>query len=267
MIPLTGSVPSENGVSQSSSFDPDTEEALIRRYSRPKQPEIVFEFTRDPGLLHQYYRIREDGFGSVLGLTRYSGAECEYDRNGYILVAKMGNFCIGGARLNIKTPRRPHLLPMEIEDFRLEKLFPYLQHKQLSYGQVSGVAILPEFRNGEISREILRRAIQKSVALNVHMLFAICPLINSRLYRQEFVGMGWKDTKVHMDVPLPVYPTMEEIKLYLMSSVIDKSVVRGTEYTSSASMHNKPCVMNAAIADKMVFNNSIVRMSYDSAVL
>lgn len=203
----------------------DEEEALARRYNRRNlfNKELVFEFTRDPGLLGQYYNLRKNEFDAVLGVN-YINGESDCDRDGHIMVVRIGNFCVGGARLNIKSPRRPNLLPMEIKDFRLEKHFPYLQHKQMSYGQVSGVAILPEFRFGDVSREMLRRIINKSVAMNLHMLFAICPLINSRLYKQEFVGLGWKETKIHLGIELPSYPTLEEVKLYLMSSVIDKSL-------------------------------------------
>src|ERR1051326_5915726 len=42
--------------------------ALIQRYSRKPLPPLTFEFTHDTAYLHQYYRLREDEFNSVLRL-------------------------------------------------------------------------------------------------------------------------------------------------------------------------------------------------------
>lgn len=202
------------------------EEALVRRYRRRQQPELVYEFTRDPGLLHQYYRIRADEYKAVYGFNNYPSTETKYDRNGHVIVARVGNFCVGGARIDIKTPRRPRLLPMEIEDFRLENHFTELRYKQVSYGQASGFALLPEFRGGDVSREIVKRGCSKAAALNLSVLFAVCPILNSRLYKQDCKAIGLKDTKIHFDIELPVYPHLKEAKHYLLSIPIDKSLVK-----------------------------------------
>src|SRR4051794_21513116 len=85
------------------------EEALARRYSKKRYllDNLTFEFTRDKGLLHQYYRIRANEYNAVLGLTNYPDMETEHDRKGHVMVARIGNFCVGGARINITTPRKP----------------------------------------------------------------------------------------------------------------------------------------------------------------
>lgn len=237
------------------------EEALARRYNRAKQPDLVFEFTRDPGLLHQYYKIRANEFIDVLGLTSgYPENETEHDRNGQILVARIGNFCVGGVRLVSKTPRNPRLLPMEIDDFRLENYFPDLRHKQISYGQLSNLSLLPEFRNREISREMMKRLFSKADAMNLSMLFAASPKLNSRLYRQNCILMGFQNTKIYWDIELPVYQYLEEIKLYLMSSVIDKSVkTNSSRLVSTARSHSFEKEINSNF-DEIIFNNSTVHL-------
>src|SRR2546425_235825 len=117
-------------------FDFDKEETLARRYSRKRYllENLTFEFTRDRGLLHQYYEIRKNEYNAVYSKLfhvdkNYYDGESDHDRSGHIMVVRGGNFCVGGVRININTPRKPQLLPVEIEDFRVEKYFPQLRHK------------------------------------------------------------------------------------------------------------------------------------------
>jgi hypothetical protein len=193
------------------------EEALQRRYSRTPYPELTFEFTRDPGLLHQYYRLRAQEYIAVHGLKDFPATESKHDRTGHIMVARMGNFCVGGARIDVTTPRLSRLLPMEADTFRLKKHFPYLQHKQMSYCQVSGFALLSGFHGSAVTREMIGRVLEKAAALSMHMLFAACPMLNARLYRQSCASNGWKDSQIHYDIELPDDPSTEGIKLYLFS--------------------------------------------------
>src|SRR5271170_7064251 len=103
-------------------------EFLAERFMRRlKQPEkIAYEFTHDPGLLHQYYQLREDMFIRVWGLEHFTGQRDGFDKSSQILVAKRGLQCIGGVRFSMSTPSHPHLLPMEGDDLSLSKLFPEL---------------------------------------------------------------------------------------------------------------------------------------------
>lgn len=184
-------------------YDLEREERLTTRYSRKAPAPLAFEFTRDPGLLHQYYKIRENEFNNVLGLTNYSGVENEHDKTAHILVIKSGSFCVGGIRLHVKTPRNPKPLPVEIKGFSLEKYFPHLSYKPVSYGQISVLAVLPEFRGAGITRAIFQRVISKAEALNLRYLFGACPPLNARLYRHDFKAMGLTDTTIHYDIELP----------------------------------------------------------------
>jgi len=184
--------------------DLEREEALAKRFSRKNifHANLVFEFTRDPALLQQYYQIRAHEYNAVLGLQHYPVVECEHDLYVYILVERQGNFCVGGVRVNIKTPRKPALLPLETGDFRLEKYFPHLQHNQLSYAQVSGLALLSEFRGGAITISMLKRILDKCFASNVSTLFATCPLPNARLYKHDWDMLGFKDSQIYYDIDL-----------------------------------------------------------------
>jgi hypothetical protein len=191
-------------------------EALARRFSRNPHPELTFEFTRDPGLLHQYYKLREKEYNIYYGLDPLSGAESENDHKGHTMIVRRGNFCVGGARINVKTPRRPHLLPMEINDFRLENFFPELGYRQLSYGQACMFVLLLEFRGGDVVKEMVKRVCYKAAALNLSFLFATCPWVNARLYRQACVSIGLTETRIHTEIELPLYRYLEGIKQHLL---------------------------------------------------
>jgi hypothetical protein len=205
-------------------YDPGIR-ALARRFGRILPPELTFEFTRDPGLLHQYYRIRAQEYIAVHGLTGFPDTESKYDRNGFIVVARMGNFCIGGARINTTTSSLSRLLPMETDDFRLKRHFSSLEYKQMSYCQVSGLALLSEFHGSTVTREMINRILHKAASLSMNMLFAACPIFNARLYKQSCALLGWENPHIYYDIELPHDPTTEGIKLYLFSVNINKRLV------------------------------------------
>ncbi len=91
-----------------------------------ESPALDYEFTNDPALLEQYYQLREQMFISVWGLKRFHGVEDAFDKDANTLIARMGNLCVGGARILMKVPGNSNQLPMEGDDFNLEQLLPEL---------------------------------------------------------------------------------------------------------------------------------------------
>jgi hypothetical protein len=153
--------------------------------------------------------------------------ENEHDRNAHIMVVRSGNFCVGGARINIKNPRKPDLLPVETGDFRIEKYFPELGYKQMSYGQVSGFTLLPEFRGKDVAIKMSRNLYRKALALNVDVLFADTSLVHARLYHLDCAAIGL-ETKIHYDIKIPD-PDVHQV---LFSAVINKSMTYASFMTS-----------------------------------
>ena len=203
------------------------EEIVASRYYIKKflSGDITIEFTRDAGLLHQYYRIRDQEFKAVLQSDDYAQLEDEYDENGYIAVARIGNFCIGGMRLNVKTPRRSLLLPLETNDFRLAHYFPELKYRELIYAQISGFAILQEMRNGSVCHNLTKRLYSKALSLNVHIGFFTAPKANARLYKIDCVSLGIKNTKIHTDIVLPQYNDTDYLISIPLHEIAGKSLV------------------------------------------
>lgn len=207
-----------------SDTDSPNEKELERRFARaPKRREgMTFEFTRDPSLLHQFCELYETEC-RVVSLPTYYAAENDYNQKGHILVVRQGKLCVGGARLSVKTPRQPNALPLEINGFKLSDHFPELEQKQMRYGELSRLVIMPDFRKGDLTREIFRHMYRKSLALDLDMVFAAAPLINVRAYRNQCLAIGLTHPKVHTDIEVPPYPTHEDVKDYLFSVVVEKS--------------------------------------------
>ncbi len=199
------------------------EDALKRRFSRlrPIKLELVYEFTKDPALLHQYHEIYEREFRTVHDANSYHTVEDDHDRRAHILVVRRGNFCVGGARINITSPRQPHPLPIEIGDFKIDDHFPQLRQKELSYGQLGRFCLLPEFRGGMITRMMFWHIHRKSVALGLSELFGTATKIGVRSYKRDCRAIGL-EAKIHPDIELPTYPMCDEIKFFLISAQLDK---------------------------------------------
>ncbi|WP_372742561.1 hypothetical protein, partial [Neptunomonas sp.] len=107
---------------------------------------IHFELTKNPQHLNDYYKIREECFRTDLLLTAFDGSEDQHDKEGYILIARDGDRCIGGARINGCSPKADTRLPIENDDFIIKDLFPDLSLEKHAYCQWTRLALLPEYR-------------------------------------------------------------------------------------------------------------------------
>ena len=165
--------------------------------------ELEFEFTRDPDLLHQYHQIYEREFRIVQNadLYRHDGDD-EHDQRGLNLVARRGGLCVGGFRMSVKTPEEPHPLPIEMGDFRLADHFPCLNERPIRCCQVGRLCLLPEFRGGDVTFELIRHITRKAVELKLEMFFATAPLLNARAYMKSCKAIGFTDVKIHFDIEL-----------------------------------------------------------------
>lgn len=175
------------------SLHPETERALTERYTRsftPRSSELVYEFTRDPGLLHQYFILRDQMFINVWGVEHSLAVKDEYDDKSHILVVRKGNQVVGGTRLTVSTPKHPQVMPMEGDDFNLRKVLPDLNLAQKKYGCISRMAVLPHGSEEDVVLEIFSHLYRKSIALGLSHWFAVSPKVTARMYRQKLWKLG-----------------------------------------------------------------------------
>lgn len=155
-----------------------------------EQMTITFELTRQPKLLNSYYHIRETCFRRELNLQHFNGDEDHFDRLGWIVIARDGDRCIGGARINGCTPQAPFLLPMENEGFLARQLFPQLKLEKQGYCQWTRLALLPEYRSPAVVRELCLALPRVSAVLGFNYAFNIADQKRSRLYRRVLGSEG-----------------------------------------------------------------------------
>lgn len=193
---------------------------IARRFRRqPLQPQaVIYEETRDPGYLHQYYRLREQMFINVWGLKNFSGKVDEYDDQSEIIVARIGNQCIGGCRLTFSAPDDHMQLPMEKEGLELTNHFKELNLDNILYAEISRLAILPEYQNSFVMLELIRQMIKRGATKRARYAFTLSPVPLARNYRKasSLFGLKWD---IRSDIAIPDREEYEGIRMVL--SVLD----------------------------------------------
>lgn len=197
-----------------------SDEYLIRKFSRPDRApaSVVYEVTKDVGYLHQYYRLREEMFINVWGLEHFIGGKDEFDDASDIIVARLGNHCIGGCRQTFSYQGEHTLLPMEKDGLRMQELLPELPLEDVTYLEISRMAILPEFQNSVVMLELIRQLIKRAAEKKAMYAFTLAPLPLARNYRKATTLFGLKWSVRH-DVIIPEREEYEGIKMVL--SVLD----------------------------------------------
>lgn len=218
VFPLIGNEPFHQRASDASLA------AFQRRFSHSveEKPQLAFEYSRDPALLHQYYMLRAKVYTQLWHLEHFNGDEDEVDAASDILLIRYGKLCVGGARITVSSPDAPQLLPAEDDQFRLYKLLPELHLRDCTYTECGRFAVLPDFQDRQVSQNMLHHLILRSRAHGAKYLFWIAPTVQTRYYRQ-LAGNLHVPCTVRSDVKVPERPEYEGITMYL--SVLDISSV------------------------------------------
>jgi hypothetical protein len=166
-------------------------------------------------LIKQYFSLRQKVYTEYWQLKNFSGGEDNYDKIGHILLTLKGKECVGGIRLITHKAGSSIMLPMEEENFELQKLFPELNLRGKAYGEIGRAIMLPECMDGKHSREMYRLICLKSKELNHHYAFAVAPVVSARKYRIVTGSFGLK-TEIRKDVPIPASPSYENIPMHLI---------------------------------------------------
>ena len=123
------------------------------------------------------------------------------------------------------------LLPIEMDGFRLEALFPALRGKR--YGQIGHVCLAPEFRGGTVMREMFGRLHLEAWSLGLSDIFGTAVMVNARAYRCACHSLGLRSTQI-LDVALPRYPMCGALPFHLFHIEVD------VPPTSDATRHLHP---------------------------
>ena len=197
------------------------QDVLIRRFRKPtKQPEpVVFEFTTDKALLHQYYRLRDQVFGRDVINSDGSGGADIHDKISEILVARRGNLVIGACRLTVREGDESFLLPMESETFTLRDAFPNLPLNIERHATISKFAILEEHRQMDILHGLCKIMFEKVIGSDTHYVFCRTTAVLARNWRKIANSFGAEHTRICNEIDVPPIPNFDEKPYLVMSDV------------------------------------------------
>ena len=197
------------------------QESLIRRFSKPDKgvEPVVFEFTEDKALLHQYHLLREDIFWSNATHLEEKNSDEIYDKISEVLVARRGRQVIGACRLTFREGDEKFLLPMETETFQIRDALPELPLDKERHAVISKFAILEEHRAYDILYGLCKILFDRVIATDTYYVFARAETYalgrNWRLIANSF---GAKHTQICNDVDVPENPNVPGVKRYLTYS-------------------------------------------------
>lgn len=195
--------------------------SLERRFSRPPvvagTEGIFFEFTNDTALLEQYYLLRRDVYIRAWDLENFP-LQDEYDTRCHTLIMRKGLQCVGGVRLILRNPRSRLKLPMEAAGVDLRQALPNVPLEHQTYGEVSRMARLPDYRGFDYTLLIHAHLRRKAHAVGMRYGFMLSPASNARMYRR--VGTMTQDRYTVLDhVHVPEREEYEGIRM--LASCID----------------------------------------------
>lgn len=180
---------------------------------------VVYEFTDDPALLHQYYRLREIRYNETLKSDDYNWGEDFHDKLSQILIARRGRLCLGGCRLTIRESDETWLLPVENSEFNLRDTFPELPLNSVRHAEISRFVVLEDNGSKEdVFSGLCREMYSKVMSSGIHYLFAVSSYLLARNWRSISNSFGVKTTKI-VDNIHPVEKALgDEVKWYLILS-------------------------------------------------
>lgn len=188
--------------------------AITNRVENPysKNAPVVFEFTQDAGLLHQYYGLRQRMYRNIFGGDDAEGAEDMHDKLSHILIARRGNLCLGGCRLTVREQDEMWSLPMESEQFKLREVFADLPLSRVRHGEVSRFAVMEDCGEDDIFEGLCKMVYAKVADSNIPYVFAKLTLPEARSWRTAANSFGVKTTRICNALEVPemlVHPTAD----------------------------------------------------------
>lgn len=169
-----------------------------------KYKELTYSWEHTPQQLEQYFTIREQSYAEFLGLKHFNGEIDYFDKHSHVLLVLDGVKCVGGARLTVKSEETPKL-PMEDTDFDLTNLLPEYSLKCKDYGELSRLALMPEFRRGRFSANIYRMVVEKGLDMNLDHVFALAPVLQAQRYKRVCSELIPVEIRYDVSVSKPIY--------------------------------------------------------------
>ena len=162
----------------------------FRRHRRMRElPELTYEITEEPDLLHQYYVLRSMQISPLLP-SPLSVEPDLYDKRANIMIIRSGRQVVGGIRIITRNNTDEPPLYIERGGFDLHKLLPHLELDKNPYCDLSRLFLLEEYRNSEVTRNMYRCIVDCFNRLGMRYGFAASSPAAARVHRRSLMGTG-----------------------------------------------------------------------------
>jgi len=170
---------------------------------------IEFEICRDPHLREQYFQLREQCFRRELGISDFDGSEDERDRQGEILIARIGDRCIGGARIVPGVAVADQIGELELASDACCMWERFVMD--------------PAVRTVQLVRDFCAQLIEVSRRIGYDIALVLSSHRNARFYRQchSALGVGFK---IHARVPQCATGSFAGLEHYLSIAQLNNTV-------------------------------------------
>jgi hypothetical protein len=167
--------------------------ANVKQLQEASDPALeVFE-TKDPDLLRQYYELRHDAYRNENGWVEYDGTECEYDKQGRIIVAVKNGKVVGGVRAMISNECDHLSNEIPGTEYVYDPIIAkYDGREKLNFFEISAVVVAKGERNGKVSSELFWHALRKAKVLSCDYLCGVAMVVTCRDYRRIFNSFGYQ---------------------------------------------------------------------------
>ena len=175
----------------------------FRRHRRMRElPELTYEFTKEPDLLHQYYVLRSIHLSRTLP-TVVPIEPDQYDLRSEIMVIRKKRQVVGGARIIVRRTSDTPPLYIERGGFLMEEALPELAVNLYPYCEISKLYLLDEFQNMETVKQMYRCVVEKFNEMGMRYGFATSSVPAARIHRRSLKGSGANYTLLnHVKVPV-----------------------------------------------------------------
>ncbi|MEH6357487.1 MAG: hypothetical protein V7745_00755 [Pseudomonadales bacterium] len=183
---------------------------------------ITFEFSKQEGLLKQYYKLREECFRNELGLEAFDGTEDLFDQTGHILIFRDGDICIGGVRITGCSLFGRSLVPLEQKGLDISQMLPQLSLTLAPYCQWERLVLRPEYRGIDMLKGICKALIRGCASLGYHYAFNVTGIKRARLYKRVHSNLGF-DYEIYNQLEMPVENDFSHLEHLLSIAHIPKA--------------------------------------------
>lgn len=166
------------------------EDLMYQRHTRLRsKSELVFEFTKDPAYLHQYYVLRSMVFKRTHGLD-IAPAEDASDRESDIFIVRQGNQVVGGVRMQVVEPGAHDATTMQQYGVDPALLLPELKVNEHRYCEFSRMVVLEEYQNKGVVDKVFQSISDYATRHQIDYCFVMSISVILRIYQRAFKKIG-----------------------------------------------------------------------------